>query len=90
MVSQKVVIRNQKGLHMRPVTEMCKEAAKFESIITFTVDDRTVNAKSLLNVLGAKVKYGDQIEFVCEGIDEREALEKMIQVIRQGLGEEME
>ena len=28
-------------------------------------------------------------EFVCEGIDEKEALEKMIQIIEQGLGEEI-
>ncbi len=89
MVSQKIVIKNKKGLHMRPVTQMCSEAAKYEAIITFTVGNKTVNAKSLLNVLGAKVQYGDEIEFVCEGIDEKEALEKMIQIIEQGLGEEI-
>ena len=89
MVSQKIVIKNQKGLHMRPVTQMCKEAANYESIITFTVGNKTVNAKSLLNVLGAKVQYGDEIEFVCEGVDEKEALKKMVQIIEQGLGEKI-
>ena len=75
---------------MRPVTQMCQEAAKYESIITFTAGNKTVNAKSLLNVLSAKVQYGDEIEFVCEGSDEKEALQEMIQIISQGLGEEVE
>ena len=90
MVSQKVIIKNRKGLHMRPVTQMCQEAAKYESIITFTAGNKTVNAKSLLNVLSAKVQYGDENEFVCEGSDEKEALQEMIQIISQGLGEEVE
>lgn len=90
MVSQKVTIKNKKGLHMRPVTQMCREAAKYEAIITFTAGDKTVNAKSLLNVLSAKVQCGDEIEFVCEGKDEKEALQEMIQIISEGLGEEIE
>ena len=87
MVSQKVIIKNRKGLHMRPVTQMCQEAAKYESIITFTAGNKTVNAKSLLNVLSAKVQYGDEIEFVCEGEDEEEALAGIVSVIQNGLGE---
>lgn len=87
MVSQKVVVKNQKGLHIRPVTEMCNQAAKYKSIITFTVGNKTVNAKSLLSVLSAKVHYGEEIEFVCEGIDEEEALSKMIEIMERGLGE---
>ena len=34
----------------------------------------TANAKSVLSVLGACVKSGDEIEFVCDGPDEKEAL----------------
>ncbi|MCI7814452.1 MAG: HPr family phosphocarrier protein [Lachnospiraceae bacterium] len=90
MVSQKVVVKNLKGLHIRPVTEMCNQAAKYKSIITFTVGDKTVNAKSLLSVLSAKVHCGAEIEFVCEGTDEEEALRKMIEIIEQGLGERID
>lgn len=89
MVSQKIVIKNEKGLHMRPATQMCSEAAKYEAIITVTVGSKTVNAKSLLNVLGAKIRCGDEIEIVCEGIDEKEALKKMTQIMEEGLGEKV-
>ena len=44
------------------------------------------NAKSLLSVLGAGVRYGDEIEIICEGEDEQEALETVIAVIEDGFG----
>ena len=47
----------------------------------------TSNAKSVLSVLGACVKSGDEIELICEGEDEEEALKKMVEAIEAGLGE---
>lgn len=87
MISQKVIVRNLSGLHLRPAGVLCKEAMKFQSLVTFTFQDTTANAKSVLSVLGACVKCGDEIEIVCEGSDEREALETLVSLIEQGLGE---
>lgn len=56
MVSQKVVIKNPTGLHLRPAGILCKEAMKFKSLITFSFKENTANAKSVLSVLGACVK----------------------------------
>ena len=66
MVSQKVTIKNPTGLHLRPAGILCKEAMQFKSLITFTFRDNTANAKSVLSVLGACVKCGDEVEFCCE------------------------
>ncbi len=87
MVKQKVIIKNPTGLHLRPAGILCKEAMQFKSLITFNVKDSTANAKSVLSVLGACVKCGDEIEFVCEGVDEEEALKKLVQLVDSGLGE---
>ncbi len=87
MVRQKVVIKNPTGLHLRPAGILCKEAMQFKSLITFTFRDNTANAKSVLSVLGACVKCGDEIEFVCEGEDEAEALQTLVKAIENGLGE---
>ena len=56
MVSQKVVIKNPTGLHLRPAGILCKEAMQFSSLITFTFRGNTANAKSVLSVLGACIK----------------------------------
>lgn len=87
MVSQKVVIKNLTGLHLRPAGILCKEAMQFRSKITFTFRGNTANAKSVLSVLGACVKCGDEIEIFCEGSDENEALSAIAKSIEDGLGE---
>lgn len=87
MVSQKVVIKNPTGLHLRPAGILCKEAMQFKSLITFTFRENTANAKSVLSVLGACVKCGDEIVMTCEGEDEEEALHALVGAIESGLGE---
>lgn len=87
MVTQKTTIKNTTGLHLRPAGLFCNTAVQFKSKVSFRFKDTTANAKSILSVLGACIKRGDEIELVCEGIDEKEALEAMIQIIEDGLGE---
>ena len=87
MVSQKVKIKNPTGLHLRPSGILCKEAMQYKSLVTFHYRGNTANAKSVLSVLGACIKFGDEIEFVCEGDDEDEALKAMVEAVESGLGE---
>ena len=47
----------------------------------------TANAKSVLSVLGACIKSGDEIQIICEGDDEEQALAAMVQLVKDGLGE---
>ena len=81
MVSQKVAIKNPTGLHLRPAGEL------YKSLITFKYGDNTANAKSVLSVLGACIKSGDEIEFVCTGEDEEDALKGVVAAVENGLGE---
>ena len=87
MVSQKIIIKNPTGLHLRPAGMLCKEAMRFESKVTFGFKGGIANAKSVLSVLGACVKSGDEIELFCEGRDENEALAHLTGMIDSGLGE---
>jgi phosphocarrier protein HPr len=72
-------------LHLRPAGILCKEAMQFQSLITFTFRESTANAKSVLSVLGACIKDRDEIEIICEGEDEEEALQEMIRVVENEL-----
>lgn len=87
MVSQKVIIKNPTGLHLRPAGILCKEAMNFKSKITFVYRGNIANAKSVLSVLGACIKSGDEIELNCDGEDEKEALASLVKSIEDGLGE---
>lgn len=91
MVSSRVIIKNPTGLHLRPAGLFCKTAMQFKSKITVKKwtrhEEVTANAKSVLSVLGACIKNGDEITIICEGEDEQKALDKMIQIVQDGLGE---
>lgn len=87
MIHRKVTIKNLSGLHLRPAAVLCKKAMEFQSQVTFNFEDSKANAKSVLSVLGACVKRGDEIDLYCDGEDENEALEALIQSIELGLGE---
>ena len=72
MVNGKVKIKNPTGLHLRPAGLFCKTAMQFQSKITVLKktkhEDVTANAKSVLSVLGACIKSGDEIQITCESI----------------------
>lgn len=88
MVSQKVKIKNPTGLHLRPAGVLCKSAIEYSSVVTFKYGGENIaNAKSVLSVLGACIKSGDEIELICEGEDEEKALKDIIALIESGLGE---
>ena len=87
MVSQVVKIVNPTGLHLRPAGNLCRETMKYKSRITFEYDGNIANAKSVLSVLGACIKSGDEIKLICEGEDEEEALRDILKFIKDGLGE---
>ncbi len=73
--------------NVRPTGVLCNEAIRYQSSVKFQSGNTLTNAKSVLSVLGACVKSGDQVEFICEGPDEEEALAAMIRIIEDGLGE---
>lgn len=56
MVSQKVVIKNPTGLHLRPAGILCKEAMQFKSLITFKFRENTANAKRRVERIGSVCK----------------------------------
>lgn len=89
MVSSKVVVNNPTGLHLRPAGLLCKIAIDFKSKINIQHKEVTANAKSVLGLLGACIKTGDEIEIICEGEDEEEALKTLLKAIESGLGEDI-
>ena len=88
MVEQKVKITNPTGLHLRPAGIFCQEAMKFSSKVTFRYNlNSEANAKSVLSVLGACVKSGDEIVIVCDGEGEQVALDTLVALVENGFEE---
>lgn len=91
MVSSKVTIKNPTGLHLRPAGQFYEAAVRFDSkiMVEKVSKNKTIsaNAKSVLSILGACIKSGDEITIICDGEDEEEALREMVRIVEEGLGE---
>lgn len=86
MVSKKIIVNSALGIHLRPAGAMCEAAVKYDSHITFIYGDgKTANAKSVISILAAGVKCGDEIELVAEGNDEAEAIEAVVAKFSESL-----
>ena len=84
---KKITINNPSGLHMRPAGIFVKAVTPFKSHVGFEVRGNAYNAKSMINVLAAAVKCGDEIELVIEGEDELVCMDAVVAAIESGLGE---
>ena len=87
MLSKTLTVVNPSGLYLRPAGVLSKEAMKFKSDIVIKCGEKTVVAKSVLNVMAAGIKCGSEIELICEGEDEQAAMDAMSAAIESGLGE---
>lgn len=82
MVKDSVVIKNETGLHARPATEISKIAMKYKSTVNLIVNGKTINAKSPLMIMAAGIKSKTELEILCDGEDEEEALQEIKTVFK--------
>ncbi len=87
MISQNVKIVNRNGLNMRQAGLFTKTMTGFESDVYVKKDDLRINAKSILNVLASGIQCGDEVELICDGPDEKEALNTAVNLIESGIDE---
>lgn len=87
MVSKTLTIVNPSGLHLRPAGVLSQAAMKFKCDVIIECGEKRIVAKSVLNVMAAGIKCGTQINLICDGEDEEEALKTLTEAIESGLGE---
>lgn len=87
MVTQEVTINNEVGLHARPATFFIQKANEFKSGIWVEKEERRVNAKSLLGVLSLGIVQGTSITLIADGVDEKEAVDALADLIENQIGE---
>ncbi len=87
MVSKNLTLSNAQGFHMRPASVFATAMSKFSSKITIKYNGNEYNGKSLLNIIAACIKCGSELEVICDGADENEALAEAQRLIEGGLEE---
>lgn len=75
MTEREVMIVNPTGLHARPAARLVSLCRTFSSrIVIIAYDNRSCDAKSILNVLQCCIRKGDRITVQADGSDEEEAV----------------
>ena len=73
-VSEKVVVRDRHGLHLRAAVGLILVTRKYKSRITLKKGRVTANAQSILGILNLEASRGTELEVISEGEDAGEAL----------------
>ncbi|GAA6491007.1 MAG TPA: HPr family phosphocarrier protein [Candidatus Bariatricus faecipullorum] len=73
MIKKPITIQLSDGLEARPIALLVQEASQYSSTIHIEVDNKKVNAKSIMGMMSLKVSQGEQITLVASGTDEEEA-----------------
>ncbi len=85
MIRKKVKIKNELGLHARAAAQFVKTCNKFSADIHVEKDNDTVNAKSIMGIMAMGISKGSEITLVIDGIDENEAMKRLIKLIDEDL-----
>lgn len=80
-----VRITNEHGLHARSAAIFVQEANKFECEIDIEFKNNKINGKSIIGVMSLGVYSGDEIKIIASGTDDKEAIERLSNLIKNGL-----
>ena len=68
---------NNRGMEARPVALLVQVASQFESNIYVEVEDKKVNAKSIMGMMTLSIVPGEEVTIITKGVDEEEAMDKI-------------
>ena len=86
-MERKFILKNEKGMHIRPAGVFVKAAAPFKSNIEIQFKNKKVNGKSVMILMSLGAKKGDEITLITNGVDEEAAMNALGQIIEDGFGE---
>lgn len=87
VVRAKIKIRNKSGLHARPAAIFINTCKQFKSKIKIIKQDKSADAKNMLQILALGVDVGDEIIIEINGEDEEEALKTIVELLEKKLPE---
>lgn len=75
MISKDIVINISTGFEARPVALLVQVASQFESSIFLEVENKQINAKSIMGMMSLGMLSGETVRIVADGADEESAIE---------------
>lgn len=83
VVVKTFIVKNDRGLHTRPSTEIVKCASRFKCEMKLKYHRMEVSAKSLLDILMLAAGKNAKITVEARGVDAEEAVEALLELAKQ-------
>ena len=77
MISKNITINIPTDMEARPEALLVQVASQFESNIYVEVEDKKVNAKSIMGMMTLSIAPGEEVTIITKGVDEEEAMNKI-------------
>ncbi len=83
MLRQPVTITNTMDMEDRPIAHLVQEASKYRSQVYIEMENKMINAKSIMGMMSLSLLQGTNVVIAAEGSDEAEAIEGMVNFLKK-------
>ncbi len=73
MIRKPVTIKTKMDMESRPVAHLVQEASQYNSRVYIEMDNKKINAKSIMGMMSLDLSQGTNLVVVAEGEDEEKA-----------------
>ena len=75
MIKTPVVVKTEEDFDGRPIALLVQEASQYASKIFILVDNKKINAKSIMGMMSLNLSDGEEVTVLTDGEDEVKAAE---------------
>lgn len=75
MIKKPVTIQANMDMEARPIAHLVQEVSQYSSKVYIELDEKKINAKSIMGMMSLKLTKGTNLVVVADGDDESNAIE---------------
>ncbi len=83
MIQKEMTIKLSGGMEARPIAVLVQVASQYDSTVYLQIDNKKVNAKSIMGMMSLGLDAGEQVTVIVDGTDEKEALAEIEKYLSQ-------
>lgn len=86
-IERQVKVKNELGLHIRPAASIVKMLQSSKSMVFFTCNNETINARSIMSILTLVAKKNAKITITVDGDDAKSTMKNLVEAFDLCFGE---
>ena len=75
MIKKPITLKLRDSLEARPIAMLVQEANQYSSTVYIEVENKKINAKSIMGMMSLQLGNGEELTVVADGEDEADAIQ---------------